>query len=220
MRAPAYLSAATAFSVLLLVAASACDGDDETPRATPTSTATADRTAPPGSSPPAAPADRLTFHPGSTRTGYPAVDRPLDIVDAGDADSLLKLVRFTEVPCSENPQGIGAPPKCPTGTAAGSPVSVFPLSRCEEAFADPAEVARGVRSALALQPRLYAVHEPASPLTATPTYVVVFGFREEQPSGVFRLFVADDGAVVRMDLCPPPGTLTLQNVGKTILAPP
>jgi hypothetical protein len=161
----------------------------------------------------------VSFHPPLARSGIAAVDAVLVEVESGDAGGLLTRLRFSDVACAENPLGIGAPPKCPPGTPGGTLVSVFPLARCEGGFAELSEVEDGVRRTFALRPQLYAVHRLARPVTGDPDYVAVFGFREEQPAGNFRIYVADDGMIVGLGVCPPPATLSLQNAGEMILPP-
>ena len=163
--------------------------------------------------------ENVSFHPPLTRSGIADVDAVLGEVESADVAALLRRLRFSDVACAENPLGIGAPPKCPPGISSGTLVSVFPLDRCEEGFASLAEVEGQVRSAIARQPRLYAVHRPDRPGTGGAAFVAVFGFREEQPSGVFRVYVGGDGMIVRLGVCPPPATLSLRNVGAVVLPP-
>lgn len=162
--------------------------------------------------------ENVSFHPPLTRSGIADVDAVLREVESADVAALLTRLRFSDVACAENPLGIGAPPKCPPGISSGTLVSVFPLDRCEEGFASLAEVEGQVRSAIARQPRLYAVHRPDRPGTGGAAFVAVFGFREEQPSGVFRVDLGGDGAIVRVGVCGL-ATLSLRNVGAVVLPP-
>lgn len=218
--------------LVLLVASSiallgaACgggSGESNSPSVVPTAaTQVATPTAPPSST--AAPTfpttgETVSFYPPRTRSGIAGIDAVLAEVESSDVGALLTRLRFSDVACAENPLGIGAPPKCPPGTPSGTLVSVFPLSRCEDGFAELSEVEERVRSTIALRPRLYAVHRLARPVTGDPNYVAVFGFREEQPAGEFKIYVADDGKIVRLGVCPPPATLSLQNAGAMVLPP-
>lgn len=182
----------------------------------PTSTAT---TVPSTTWPFPTTGETVTFHPSLTRVGIPAVDAILESVEASDAATLVALLQPSEVACAANPLGIGAPPQCPAGTPAGTLVSVFPFSRCEEGFAELSEVETGVRSTLEHEPRLYAVHRLDRAVTGEPEYVIVFGYQEPQPSGAFRIYVAEGGGIVGIGICPPPATLSLQFAGDMILPP-
>lgn len=119
--------------------------------------------------------ENVSFHPPLTRSGIADVDAVLREVESADVAALLTRLRFSDVACAENPLGIGAPPKCPPGISSGTLVSVFPLDRCEEGFASLAEVEGQVRSAIARQPRLYAVHRPDRPGTGGAAFVAVLG---------------------------------------------
>ena len=210
----------------MVLLGAACGGGSEesdSPSVVPTSgTQVATVTAPPssaGATTSPTGGTTLSFHPPLTRTGVRAVDDILAKVETADVAALLALVRFSDVACATNPLGIGAPPKCPPGAPGGTPISVFPLERCEDGFAELSEVEERVRSTIALRPRLYAVHRLDRPVRGDPAYVAVFGLREDQPAGEFKIYVADDGMIVRLGICGPPGSLSLQNVGAIVLAP-
>jgi hypothetical protein len=65
------------------------------------------------------------------RTGVDVIDRVLDAIAAGDAAALAPLVDYHEVGCVAQPAGIGSPPTCDPGEAAGTPVSVITGASCE-----------------------------------------------------------------------------------------
>jgi hypothetical protein len=163
---------------------------------------------------------RVVFQAKGSRVGVTPIDVVLGAVENGDAGSLSALIAFSDLPCVMNPQGLGSPPKCPAGVSSGSLVSVFPLSRCESGFADREQTAAALDQALSRHVQLYAVYEEGPrPEPGEPAYVALFGFQETQPSGVFRILMRKDGAIVGLGLCPPPGSLSFQNAGSMILPP-
>src|SRR5690606_23908839 len=115
----------TAVSLLLVLAATACAGDDEptatetppspTASASPTETATstAEATVPPTATATPAGTESPTSTPDAVvdLTGDPALDAVIEVVRAGDAAALAALMRPHEVKCT-TVQGMGGPPKC------------------------------------------------------------------------------------------------------------
>lgn len=206
-----------------LMASIACGGSIATPTAvgtlSPSGTTEQSATIGPAGGTNIPAGGRISFYSPSSRTQIAEVDAVLEAVQAGDAAALLRLVQFTGVACVERPSGIGSPPRCPTGVASGSLVPVFAFDPCEAHFASHEEIQRWLRQALDLRPRLYAVYKPAAPTLGNADYIVLFGFREEQPAGTFRVFVRAGGAIPELGLCPPPGSMSLQNGGAMILPP-
>ena len=117
-------------------------------------------------------------------TGIPAADAVVAAVLSQDVDPLLAIVRYTEMVCIDEPQGIGAPPLCgAAGVPSGSTVEVLPSGSCEAEyilradlraqlafrFADPAQF-YGV-----LRPQRFPVGLPTpSEAGPIPDYAVVF----------------------------------------------
>ena len=67
--------------------------------------------------------------------GSPAVDAVVRAVQARDLPALVDIVRYTEMQCISQPQGIGAPPLCSAaGAPPGSTVEVLPALLCEGEF--------------------------------------------------------------------------------------
>lgn len=210
-------------SVILFASSlSACWGGDS-PAGPPASLPSATQPSTPVSNPTRTPLpSKLTFQPVAARTGTEAIDAVIAAVAATDSDVLTSRLRYSEVSCALNPMGIGSPPKCPEGVAAGSPLTLLPFGLCEEHLADASEVSERLGAALADRPRLYAVYEPPpAPLPGQPIhpdYVVLFGFQEQQPSGIFRLYMTRDGAITALSLCTQ-GTLMAPEVARFILPP-
>ena len=163
---------------------------------------------------------RIAFHAAGARSLIPAIDAVLIAVESDDEAALLRLVTLSDVPCVVRPSGVGSLPKCPEGVADGTAVSLFPLDFCEGHFADRQEVSERLQSIMALHPRLFAVHEYAGPTPfrgTTRDFVAVFGFQEDQPSGVFNVYIRKDGALTGIAVCG--GYMNLQQVGKMLIAP-
>lgn len=76
-------------------------------------------------------------HPPGTRTQLPAIDRVLDLLDAGDAASLLALAPNRDYPCAGPGQFSG--PTCPEGVPAGTPIAAFRSAACHGEYSVSAE---------------------------------------------------------------------------------
>ncbi len=215
----------------IVIASGVACGGTKHPVATPSPEATAGSPVSPTAAPP--PTETPTplvipehpdYYASNTRSGTAAVDAALDMVAAGDVAGLVARVRFSPAPCHPNPMGVASPPKCPEGQPAGTLVMVFPGNICEGTFQDLAGIQRWLSEALARSPRIYAVYDPGKSLwpllqSNPPDYVVMFGFLDQQPAGVFRLWVLKDGALTGFDLCPPPGTLVRPDARSFLLPP-
>ena len=100
----------------------------------------------------------------SRRTGLPQVDAIIDAVESGEPSDVIALVRFTSIPCVP-PDAEGFP--CRPGQEEGSPVSVVPVSICEEGpLMGREELTRGYLRAELVDPSLYAVYKGASRIRA------------------------------------------------------
>jgi len=160
---------------LALTFACTSDSKDEEPTATasPFATLFASPTVEPGATPVAAVS---LGHPLGTRTGMPVVDAVIAAAEARDAERMVELIHYYELPCTE--PGIAAVP-CPAGKPIGTPVEVFGWGTCEGVFAlkgDPTieesmtmSVAEDEANPYALDPRVYAVvRGPLFPREAIP----------------------------------------------------
>ena len=125
----------------LALAALACEGEEQAqPTATPT--------------PVASPAPTATATPtAAVPSGVQAI---IDAALSGDPQELLPLVGYTKIGCITTPQGIGQPPLCREGEAAGTPVDVLSLGTCEGEYRRSDEV--GGMLALLSDLILYAVY--------------------------------------------------------------
>ncbi|MCC7363082.1 MAG: hypothetical protein IT303_01825 [Dehalococcoidia bacterium] len=231
-----------AAALLAGVAIACSSGDDET-SATPTASQTAAptesrTTAPtvsqtataaatptasvPTSKTPPEPtvAEHVRYHDYPATTGIAGVDTVIASVAAGDAGALITAVVILGVPCTPNPQGVGSLPRCPDGAAAGTLLELVPMPLCEGYYADMQEVTERITTAMSEAPRLYAVSRAESQPLGQATeadYLVTFGFREEQPAGIFRVALMADGTITGFSLCGL-GTLTPPG-GDVVLGP-
>jgi hypothetical protein len=122
------LRTATLLAVLSLVAlALAACGDDDDDDGTPAdgSPASSPADASPGASP-----VTPTPEPLPT-TGVPEIDRVLAAISTYDGEKIDDLLQFTAIKCAADPQGLGAPPRCPEGVEDGTPIDAFLRATCE-----------------------------------------------------------------------------------------
>lgn len=171
--------------VAILAAGAACASTAESPHETPVGK-TALANAPTVLSSPTASA-------GTRATGIGGLDEIIAAGTAGDRATLQQRLRYTKIGCITMPQGIGAPPFCRTGEAAGTLVDVLPSAQCEGFFSRPDEVQL---DSLAAGGTLYAVYR-ANPDSFPPgKYFAVFEYpASAQLPGAFAL-VTDDGSIV------------------------
>lgn len=168
-----------------------CGSDDEaklsptsdtTATATPvTSTATAPATIPNASPPPAG------------RSGLPSVDAAVDAMLATDIEALRAMIRFTATPCVVNPEGLGAPPTCREGEAAGTAVDVLPIAQCEGYFSRPHELnldglLLGLDGVPSVAIELYAVYRAPAGAFPPGKYFVIFSARASAADDTVRGF--------------------------------
>lgn len=144
-------------------------------------------------------------HPLSTRTGIPDIDVVLDAVESGDPNALRELFRYTRTSCT-NAEGLGGPPKCRDGEAAGTMVEVLPFLGPEGSFLRVDEV--GDFPGLNVT-GLYAVYQVSEKAYSD----------EDYPAGEYAaIFVGDsnlstvilqitEGGIVRIDYVFDPETL-------------
>lgn len=203
---PRRLSAPLLAAVCIaILAAAGCGGDDPqpTPTASPSPAATPAATPSPSpaasasatgsvTSAPPTPDPSVPGYPADKRTGTPIVDAAITAILAGDTAQLRSAVVYSQVLCVTNPQGAGAPPKCPAGTPNGTPVLVFQTATCEAQFLYPPDTAPTIAAAAKPGKKLYAAWQagpaapwsllfagppegPGRPLSATLVTVNAFG---------------------------------------------
>ena len=161
-------------------AAAAC-GDDADPQPTQSPTTatvspTKTQTTTTASSTP------TTAAPG--QTGNVAFDRIIGLVKAGDAAALVKAIHYHEIACIATPLGMGAPPLCQAGEAAGTRVKVFIRVACEYEYVRPNNVQAVIEDPLLKNstPLIYAV------------FKVKDGFPPEFPLGSYAVLFSIDTA--------------------------
>lgn len=203
-RAAASALTAICLAALLLAGSSCGDDDDDDPTAGPT----------------------------SGTTGVEAVDRVLAALDSGDQAGVAALLQFTKIKCAANPQGLGAPPKCPPGVADGSPVEAFLMGNCEGTWVlkDQQQSAVDfIRQRHSSRETIFAVVNAAPSQSSVDEgglpvakYTVIYGSRAQQDSWYVSI---DDGLVSAFNGCAqPPEVLaerrdTSKANGGFILAP-
>lgn len=144
---------------------------------------------------PSTPSD--DFHPLTTRTGIEEVDKVVDVVASGDIQMLRSLIQFTSTKCT-TAEGLGGPPKCRAGEAAGTPVEVLPIFGSEGYFIHREDIDdwSGVNAN-----GLYAVYEVSPDFVSEPDYPsgrYAVMFVDQQNEAVVSLRV-DHGKIVRVD---------------------
>ena len=145
---------------LLALLILACREQDQAPAATST------------------PTEAATEQPAATATATPTASVPSDvqaIIDAalsGDPEQLEPLVGYTKIGCITTPQGIGQPPLCREGEAAGTPVDVLSVGTCEGGYLRPDEVGDTLAGLSGLS--LYAVYRWPQGSEPPAEYAVLF----------------------------------------------
>jgi hypothetical protein len=76
-----------------------------------------------GSPGPARADEPIATHPPGTRTGVEQIDRFLDLLETGDAEGLLAIVKYITLPCVDGSEYQG--PACAEGEEPGTPVRAF-----------------------------------------------------------------------------------------------
>jgi hypothetical protein len=210
-------------AIALIVCAAmliACGDDDdgtEDPTAAPTVTAepTTARSATPSASPTTT---------GDGRSGISSVDEAIELVVAGDYQSVEELFVFQMVPCAVDVMGAGGPPECEADEADGTEVEVLPVSQCEGAYLRPQDVffAQRLRDQ---ELALYAVYNAANAdIFPAGEYAVFFSYvRPEMPDTTLtlELLMSDAGVVgVNFGCGEDPATLvSQQGLTEAIVAP-
>jgi hypothetical protein len=124
--------------------------------------------------------------------GIAALDTIIAAAMRGDAAALQAAVRYTPTACVATQEGIGAPPLCREGEAAGTKVDVIPLAQCEGFFARADELRL---DALAGGATLYAVYRQHAADPFPPgKYWAIFERRDaSNPLPAFVIIMNDDG---------------------------
>jgi DNA-binding CsgD family transcriptional regulator len=72
--------------------------------------------------------------PAPRLTGDAATDRIIRALVDGDIATIAAAFDLYPEPCAANPQGVGSPPKCPTGVPDGGTVQMAHVMACERAY--------------------------------------------------------------------------------------
>lgn len=195
--------------------------------ATPSATTSPGSAASPTSTP-ATPAQ--PGHDAPTRTGVEAVDSVLDALVSGDAGQIAAFIQLYELGCVAEPVGIPAPPPCPPGSAAGTPIEVFPNISCPEGrFATRSDLDVLLEAITQGSALPYAVleQEPrAADGLAFPVgeFLVIISQRSDQPGSPYSFVRADvtAGRIVSAGIgCPDqPATNFYSSQDPQFLLPP
>lgn len=149
---------------------------------------------------------------------------------ARDLGALRALVRFTPTPCVINPEGLGAPPTCRDGEAAGTAVDVLPIAQCEGFFSRPDELnldglLLGLDGVPSVAINLYAAYRAPADVFPPGKYFVIFSARApgatDAPRG-FALTMSDEGVTGIHHGCAqtPAQMVEFQRLTDAIVAPP
>ncbi len=166
------------------------DDDDDTSGATPTTAAAASPT-PGTSTTPTAPAGSPTGESEGTPT---IVNDIIDAVESGDAAAIEGMLVYTSLECATTVEGLGGPPQCAAGEAAGTEVDVLPTAFCEGSYARPGELNT---FPLTENITFYAAYRVTDDFYPPGDYVVVFSRTEPNIGGETALaIIADDRGIV------------------------
>lgn len=124
-------------------------GGDPSPKSPPAATPTTGAT--PDAGPTATTAPQIV-------TGIPAIDDALAAAIASDVAALLDQLRYVEIGCRNEPQGMPSVPSCPPGMPDGTIVESFATAQCEGAYIMPGDAEDAVRRFLQPALALYAVY--------------------------------------------------------------
>lgn len=158
-----------ALIALPLVAFTAACGDDDDDSTADESTATATEAG--------APDVEVAAYPDDKRTGEASLDAVIDAVLAGNAADRLTTTRVT---CDlAAAWGMGTPPACEPGEAAGTVIDALPVAGCEEDhYVRGAAIDELAQQIAANSPKLYAAYVPkvnvGSPSFPPGAFVGVF----------------------------------------------
>lgn len=136
-------------------------------------------------------------YPSSTRTGNPDIDPVLAAIESGDPAQLIAVTQYMQIGCVVDPQGIGAPPRCPSGVADGTMMDVIPGGSSEGSYQPRADYIKAP-AVPGVGLKLYAVYRNPASYHSTPEwpigqYTIVY----IDPSNLMAASVAvADGKIV------------------------
>lgn len=127
-------------------------------------------------------------------TGIAAVDRVLQAVREDNVSKLTAEASFQPLACT-TAQGLGGPPACLPGEAAGTVVNVLFTSSCDGHYIWPSELPALAGQFIEGEGRLAGVYRHNGLIFPSSQYVLVFSY--DSPGGsVARIaFVSDNGIV-------------------------
>ncbi|MBN9493557.1 helix-turn-helix transcriptional regulator [bacterium] len=121
-------------------------------------------------------------YPSGRRTGNSNIDPVLAAIESADPAKLIAATEYMQIACVTNPQGIGAPPTCPTGAAAGTIIEVIPGGSGEGTYTPRADYEKNpVVPGVGLG--LYAIYRNPAGYQGSP----------EWPVGDFTIVYLDPG---------------------------
>ncbi len=183
--------------------------------ATSVSTVTATATEPPRNPtfPPPPTATLAGMYPPGTRSGEAAVDAVIAAMENRDAVQLESHIAYQLLPCVELLDDMA--PRCPPGTAAGTPVRAVRFGQCEGGIRSD-EFMRNLFGQLFADRRyLYGVYQVAG--AAGVETIVLFG-RSPKDDAPVMVPVDADGSIPQMKMgC---GTYEIPREGVTWIVPP
>ena len=159
------------------------------PKASPTSVASPTRVP---SSPSPVPATPTTAP--TTTTGISIVDRVMSAMAAKDAAQLASLAYLETFSCT-TAAGLGGPPQCLPGEAAGTPVKALFTSSCDGHYIRQSEVLGLAQRFLEDKGKLAGVYRHNGLIFPQSQYVLVYAFDTPYGSLARVLFVSDPGIV-------------------------
>lgn len=147
----------------------------------------------------------------------------LEVLFWGTMEDRLSRVQYLSTACT-TADGLGGPPKCPSGQAEGTLVEVFPVGGAEGHFVGPDEMDRVLQFSVE---GLYAVYQPLpgrDPIEYWPVgdYALLFERKMLNASLPVTVFV-QDGKLVRLGFSMPdvdPAQLLSEISLDRILIPP
>ena len=143
------------------------------------------------------PTSAQNYHPLETRVGIEEIDNVLSAVASGDVQLLRSLVNFTTAKCTLL-EGLGGPPKCRQGEAAGALVEVLPFLGSEGSFIrkDEIENWQGIEVS-----GLFAIYRVSADVQSEEYYpageiALIFVAPENRPAVSLRL---NERGIARVD---------------------
>ncbi|MEO8609424.1 MAG: kelch repeat-containing protein [Chloroflexota bacterium] len=159
-------------------------------------------------------------YPQATETGIASVDELIKARLTNDIDALKNQVQYLTLNCIVKGEGLGSPPLCADGEAAGTPVEVLPMLSGEGTFVRRADIDSQLQAAHYSLLTVYKVADDQSndPNFPSGDYGVVF-VNEDQPFFNALNYRVSDKGIVRIDTGAWPDMVTGYGVGDFILPP-